>query len=278
MEHAKLLINAVLGLGALVLTACGGIIPAGGGSEQVGARGVARPEAIQIGSGEQDYPRPYRADASAETERRAPPRFSDPASSQRQSLAVSSARQSFASNPADRACLADLGATGARFAPVADTYAAPGCNKLGTVQLSALAGDASLFEISNIGPVKCRTAETFSAWARYGVDRAARQILGSPLARIETMGSYSCRNIAGSSRRSAHATGNAIDVSGFVLEDGRRITLKNDWSKGTPAEREFLRVVHKSACKRFGTVLGPEYDRAHEDHFHLEGTGTQFCR
>jgi hypothetical protein len=25
-------------------------------------------------------------------------------------------------------------------------------------------------------------------------------------------------------------------------------------------------------------VLGPEYNAAHEDHFHLEGTGATFCR
>jgi hypothetical protein len=25
-------------------------------------------------------------------------------------------------------------------------------------------------------------------------------------------------------------------------------------------------------------VLGPEYNAAHEDHFHLEGTGAKFCR
>ena len=55
------------------------------------------------------------------------------------------------------------------------------------------------------------------------MDRAARQIMGSPLVRIETMGSYNCRNVAGSGRRSAHATAEAIDVSGFVLADGRRI-------------------------------------------------------
>ena len=126
--------------------------------------------------------------------------------------------------------------------------------------------------------MKCETAKTFSAWARFGVDRAARQILRSPLARIETMGSYSCRNVMGTSRRSAHSTGNAIDVSAFVLADGRRISLKGDWSDGSRDEREFLRVVHKSACKRFGTVLGPEYNAAHRDHLHLEGTATSFCR
>lgn len=186
--------------------------------------------------------------------------------------------QSFAPNPADAACIADLSRAGAQFDPVPDSYAAPGCNKLGTVQLSALSGDGSRFGVSNIGPVQCSTASAFSAWARYGVDRAARQLLGSPLARIETMGSYACRNVAGSDRRSAHATAGAIDVSGFVLEDGRRISLSRDWNGGEPAVREFLRVVHSSACKRFGTVLGPDYNRAHEDHFHLEGTGASYCR
>ncbi|WP_369410775.1 extensin family protein [Erythrobacter ani] len=174
--------------------------------------------------------------------------------------------------------MAGLRDAGARFSALPDSYAGPGCNKIGTVQLSALAGDGSQFGITNIGPVQCQTASAFSAWARYGVDRAARQILGSPLARIETMGSYACRNIAGSGRRSAHATAGAIDVSGFVLEDGRRITVSRDWNGGSAAEREFLRVIHESACKRFGTVLGPDYNRAHEDHFHLEGTGAEFCR
>jgi hypothetical protein len=146
------------------------------------------------------------------------------------------------------------------------------------VQLSALSGDDGMFGVSNLGPVKCATARAFTEWARFGVDRAARQILGSPLARIETMGSYACRNVAGTGRRSAHARAEAIDVSGFVLEDGRRIALERDWNGGTAAEREFLRIVHRSACKRFGTVLGPEYNAAHRDHFHLEGTGPRFCR
>ena len=191
---------------------------------------------------------------------------------------IGSAAPNFVSRPEDAQCLADLNAAGARFSPLPDSYNGPGCNTLGTVQLSALAGDARQFGILNIGPVQCRTAHVFSEWARFGVDRAARQILGSPLSRIETMGSYSCRNVAGSSRRSAHATAGAIDVSAFILEDGRRISLKEGWLDGIRAEREFLRIVHQSACKRFGTVLGPEYNRAHEDHLHLEGTGAEYCR
>jgi hypothetical protein len=96
--------------------------------------------------------------------------------------------------------------------------------------------------------------------------------------RIETMGSYNCRNVAGSTKRSAHATANAIDVAAFVLADGRRISLTGGWDNGSARERQFLSVVHQSACKRFGTVLGPAYNAAHKDHFHLELSGKAYCR
>ena len=91
------------------------------------------------------------------------------------------------------------------------------------------------------------------------------------------MGSYSCRNVAGTARRSAHSRAEAIDVSAFVLADGRRVSVLSGWN-ASRGEREFLRVVHKSACKRFGTVLGPDYNRAHHDHFHLEYGKGNYCR
>ena len=177
-----------------------------------------------------------------------------------------------------RMCLATLGATGAQFEPLPDRYIAPGCHQLGTVQLARLSGDRERIEVSNLGPLACPVANTLAGWVRYGVDRAARQYLGSPIARVETMGSYACRNVAGSSRLSGHSRAEAIDVSAFILEDGRRISVKSDWRGGSEAERRFLKVVHESACKRFGTVLGPDYNAAHEDHFHVEGHGPEFCR
>ena len=194
-----LLRSALLAGGALALSACGGVIPSGQASTDTSSSEGG----IQIGTG-RDYPRAERPNST------------------RQSVGVATAPRGFNLHPSDRACFADLDAAGARFSRVPDAYGAPGCNKLGTVKISTLSGDASQFSVTNLGAVKCETAKTFSAWARFGVDRAARQILGSPLARIETMGSYSCRNVMGTSRRSAHSTGNAIDVSAFVLADGRR--------------------------------------------------------
>jgi len=177
-----------------------------------------------------------------------------------------------------RQCMANLGAQHAVFTPVTDRYYGNGCSTLGTVKLSALNTDSATVSVTNLGPVTCTTATPFAAWARYGVDRAAQQILGSRILSIETYGSYNCRNVAGTARRSGHATANAIDVSGFVLADGRRISVLDDWSGGSPAERRFLRVVHDSACKRFGTTLGPDYNEAHKNHFHLEADGASFCR
>ena len=179
--------------------------------------------------------------------------------------------------PSERKCLAELGATGASFAPLSDRYDGEGCQAVGTIKLDRVGGDLGPLTVTNLGPLACPLANSFAAWARYGVDRAARQTLGSPLARIETMGSYSCRNVAGTSRRSAHSRAEAIDVGAFVLADGRRISVEQGWT-ASPQEREFLRTVHRSACKRFGTVLGPDYNQAHHDHLHLELGDGNFCR
>lgn len=180
--------------------------------------------------------------------------------------------------PETRACLANLGASKAAFDPVPDKYYGAGCSTLGTVQIASLKSDDAKLALSNMGPVTCPLAETFAGWARFGADRAAQQILGSPIVRIETMGTYNCRNVAGSPRRSAHATANAIDISGFILADGRRITVSGNWNDQSPQVRRFFATIHASACKRFGTVLGPAYNAAHHDHLHLELSGQAFCR
>jgi len=190
--------------------------------------------------------------------------------------------QNFSTAPEARACFSELGARRASFTPLPDQYFGAGCATVQTVKLLSLVSDDAPLAVTNLGPVACPLASTFAGWARFGVDRAARQILGSPVVKIETMGSYSCRNVAGTDRLSAHATGSAIDISGFVLADGRRITVLGGWFAGAPAEQEFLHVIHASACRRFGTVLGPDYNAAHRNHLHVELAGVtargNYCR
>ncbi len=178
----------------------------------------------------------------------------------------------FDPSPAARQCFSDLGKANVRFSPLPNRQFTGGCSQIDSIKLLDVGAD-----VTNLGPVKCELAGKFAAWTEYAVKRAARKYLGSDLQRIETMGSYSCRNIAGSGRLSQHAHANAIDVSAFVLTDGRRITVENNWKSGH-REMQFLAAIHDSACKRFGTVLSPNYNAAHRDHLHLDMSGNGYCR
>ena len=202
-------------------------------------------------------------------------------SPERQSNAPPSTGRPTASRPAlpapsadTRTCFAELNASGVRFTPLPDQDFGGGCNARGSLRLNDI-GTAT----TNTGVMTCPLARNFAAWVRYAVKPAGRQIYGQDVVRVETFGTYSCRNIYGgrSGRLSQHAFANAIDISGFVLADGRRVTVLADWN-GDSRAREFLRLIHTSACRRFGTVLSPEYNAAHANHFHFDMSGQGYCR
>lgn len=123
----------------------------------------------------------------------------------------------------------------------------------------------------------CAVDVALVLWLRNGVQPAASRILGSRVATIEHYGTHSCRRINGSAKGawSEHATGNAIDIAGFVLSDGRRVNIRDDWGAGA-GKGTFLHAAHDAACGTFGTVLGPEYNAAHADHFHLDQASGRF--
>lgn len=117
----------------------------------------------------------------------------------------------------------------------------------------------------------CAVAASMLLWMRERVQPAAQRHFGQPIARIEHLGSYNCRRIGGQSGWSEHATGNAIDISAFILADGTRLTLLADWRAEPDGPRSrFLRDVRDGACDIFATTLSPAYNRAHADHFHFD--------
>lgn len=173
--------------------------------------------------------------------------------------------------------------------------------------------------------LRCPMIAALNTWISDKLQPAAKKSFGSPIARV-LAGSYSCRNRYGLARApiSEHAYMNAIDISGFVLENGKIIRVSKSWtppkeeataeakksgparaghakavtvvavriatskagatddvdkSKNKPDETkkpekdptsEFLHVAHHEACEIFGTVLGPDANAAHHDHFHLD--------
>jgi hypothetical protein len=74
---------------------------------------------------------------------------------------------------------------------------------------------------------------------------------------------------SGTSSMSEHAFGDALDIAGFTLVDGRKITVKDGWH-GTPEEQGFLHDVQLYACQTFTTVLAPGYNVYHYDHIHVD--------
>lgn len=62
-----------------------------------------------------------------------------------------------------------------------------------------------------------------------------------------------------------------------MLADRRKVSVLKDWGKDTP-EGKFLARVHDGACEVFRGVLGPDYNKLHANHFHLEMGRWSFCK
>jgi hypothetical protein len=117
----------------------------------------------------------------------------------------------------------------------------------------------------------CPLVSALDKWVTEGVQPAALKWFGSQVVTIKQISAYSCRGMvgAGTSHISEHAFGNALDVAGFVLADGRKIVVKDGW-RGSPEEQGFLHDVQLQACDMFTTVLAPGYNAAHYDHIHVD--------
>jgi hypothetical protein len=131
--------------------------------------------------------------------------------------------------------------------------------------------------------LSCPIVSALDRWVAGGVQPAALRWFGSPVAEIRQISAYSCRQMNGAGGRgiSEHAFGNALDIAGFTLADGRKISVQNGW-RGTPEEQGFLHDVQLAACDTFNTVLAPGYNAAHYNHIHVDlmrrKSGRRPCR
>lgn len=192
----------------------------------------------------------------------------------------------------DGLCQAVLAGAEMSYTRLPDRQTGPGCgfrNAVRITRTTAMVGDA--FSLS------CRAALSLAMWERHVLQPEAQRVFGQSVTGIEHFGSYACRNIYSreGASRSRHATADALDVAGFTLGDGRRIRIVRDW--GPPERRDrpatgsaggnaadirdaayFLRSLHRGACRYFDSALGPDYNAAHADHFHLDRGGYRACR
>jgi hypothetical protein len=140
-----------------------------------------------------------------------------------------------------------------------------GCGIGNAVRLHEVSG----LQLSTGAVIDCQTARAFKTWVNRGLVPAVGQ-QGGGVDRIRIAASYACRprNNQRGALISEHGRGKAIDVSGYRLRDGTEVTVLRDWGSGRNGRA--LRQMHRAACGPFGTVLGPDADRFHLDHFHFD--------
>jgi hypothetical protein len=173
------------------------------------------------------------------------------------------------------ACFVAFAASGLEVERLPDRPSENGCALVNTLRLH---GESAV--LSPARPVvTCPVAAAWLLFERHALQPAAEAHFNSRVTAVRHLGSYACRNVYGraAGRRSQHATANAIDIAGFTLANGRELRLARDWGEGGTAPAAFLRQVRDGACRFFGAVLGPDYNAAHRDHFHMEAGRWQRC-
>jgi hypothetical protein len=172
-------------------------------------------------------------------------------------------------------CHLDLTRAGVVFRVLPDRQFAGGCSAVGAVQLTEIGTP-----VTNLGAMRCPLARAFAQWVRESVQPEAERRFGSSVRRIESFGTYACRTVNSrpGARLSEHAFANAVDVSAFVLADGRRVTVLDDWDGEREDARTFLRAVHQAGCRRFSVGLSPESDVYHANHLHFDLGRGPHCR
>ena len=111
-----------------------------------------------------------------------------------------------------------------------------GCGITNAIEMSATS-----VAFNNGFVATCPLAATYAIFEADVLQPVAMKHFGQAVARVDHWGTYACRNrnnrMAGP--RSEHATGNAIDIAGFTLADGRKISVLDGWH-GKSDERAFL--------------------------------------
>lgn len=145
------------------------------------------------------------------------------------------------------------------------------CGERSPLSVSAVLVRGRMLPLSSPVVTNCAMAMSLPGWLE-DVDGYAGAMLESELAGVTTGTSYMCRmrNNGSAGLTSEHGFANALDVVGFTLADGRRITVEADWLPATAPAGRLLRLAHDAACGSFTTVLGPEANAEHEDHLHLD--------
>lgn len=158
------------------------------------------------------------------------------------------------------------------FEPSVVTATDPLCTVDRGVSLSAVRmKDGRLVTLSPAATLRCEMAASVAGWLREKVEPMVAT-LGAPLDKVEVAASQQCRprNRVTGAKISEHGRGNALDIGGFVLKDGRRFVIGKPSGGELAMPIDFQEKLKLSACADFTTILGPGSDGYHETHLHVD--------
>ena len=145
------------------------------------------------------------------------------------------------------------------------------CGTQSPLALTGVLANGRIVPVSGGVTTDCGVATALPAWVE-AVDSYLMARENTTIAELVVGTSYMCRNVNNgeTGNLSFHAFADALDVVGFRLEDGRLVTVEAGWADALSDEGRLLRYAHGAACSHFTTVLGPEANALHHDHFHLD--------
>ncbi|MHA6324507.1 extensin-like domain-containing protein [Roseivivax sp. CAU 1753] len=140
-----------------------------------------------------------------------------------------------------------------------------GCGIEDAVEVRSVAGVA----LSQRSVLHCSAARALKTWVKRGAKPAVGNA-GGGIAELRVAAHYACRtrNNQRGAKISEHGKGRAIDISAIRLRDGTELTVLGGYRSS--GQGPMLRRMYSAACGIFGTTLGPDADRFHQDHFHFD--------
>ncbi|MZR14754.1 extensin-like protein [Maritimibacter sp. DP07] len=140
-----------------------------------------------------------------------------------------------------------------------------GCGVENPVKVTSVSG----IPLSQYPTIDCPTAKALNTWVSDTVIPSVGR-LGGGVGEVHVIAHYACRtrNNQRGAKISEHGRGRAVDVAGIILKNGVELSVLDHWRH--PQHGKVMQAMWRGACGPFGTVLGPNSDRFHKNHFHLD--------
>ncbi len=183
------------------------------------------------------------------------------------------------------ACLADLQTLGVAFSPAEARQDSPDglpnviCDIESPVRVSSPINTVSYRYVSHDSAqpiyMACPLAQALV--------RLSALLQEYDIVEVGHIGVYNCRVIGGTNTVSEHGAARAIDLKWFRTRDGRVYDVEDHWEHDTENfqtdEGRLLYELGQQMFERriFNIVLTPNYNAAHDNHFHVDLTpGARF--